>query len=234
MSRESLRDGIREGRLCYMHWVDNFAKFYRASSLRFNSETLRQCLWTAHGVKVWPGDVDMRYIRTADGQSVSALPFLEQLLDPVLHDRVVKCLQEISLTPWLSETSLCHQRNILRVPLKPSALSAVEAAHLKSSFDGLGVFKPVDLYPHNIVSTAGLLNVLSELQKLDGFGAPEHERAGSYSLLLVDVSIFWQLLRVYYCHSGMAPVRYDQFLLFGRSSPRCPERAARAAQITDH
>src|SRR5216684_2513903 len=59
ISRESLRDAIREGRLCYVHWVDNFAKFYRASSVKFNSETLRQCLWTAHGVKVWPGDVHM-------------------------------------------------------------------------------------------------------------------------------------------------------------------------------
>src|SRR6185437_1472629 len=104
---------------------------------------------------------------------------------------------------------------ITRVPLKPVALSEDEAKHLRESFDDLDLFRAVDLYTHNVVSREGLLQVLAEVQQLNGFGLPEHGRAGQYSLLMVDVAIFWQLLRLYYSYSGMAAVRQDQLLLFG-------------------
>src|SRR6185437_4276725 len=102
---------------------------------------------------------------------------------------------------------------ITRVPLKPVALSEEEAKHLRSTFGGLGLLRAVDLYTHNVVSRDGLLQVLAEVQQLDGFGLPEHGRAGLYSLLMVDVAIYWQLLRLYYSYSGM--------LRFGRTSCSC-------------
>src|SRR6185437_5903094 len=40
-------------------------------------------------------------------------------------------------------------------------------------------------------------------------------RAGQYSLLMVDVAIYWQLFRLYYSFSGKAAVPQDQLLLFG-------------------
>ena len=39
-------------------------------------------------------------------------------------------------------------------------------------------------------STEGLLRVLRRLQEIEGFGLLGHDRTGSYSLLLVDVSIY--------------------------------------------
>ena len=42
-----------------------------------------------------------------------------------------------------------------------------------------------------------------------------HKRSGSYSLLLVDVSIYWRLFRLLYSYSGLAPLRHDLFLGFG-------------------
>src|SRR6185437_14809417 len=58
LTRYALCRAIQEGALCYLHWIDNYAKFYRASSLLYNKAIQKNCLWTAHGVKVWPGDVD--------------------------------------------------------------------------------------------------------------------------------------------------------------------------------
>src|SRR6185437_4953333 len=94
-----------------------------------------------------------------------------------------------------------------------------EESHLLSSFDCLGLFRAVDLYAHNIQATPGLLQVLREVQKLDGFGLNDHARSGLYSMCVVDVSIYWQLLRMYYGYSGMAPIRNDQILLLGLWHP---------------
>jgi hypothetical protein len=52
----------------------------------------------------------------------------------------------------------------------------------------------------------GLLKVLQRLQILEGFGAPDHKRAGMYSLMHVDVAVFWQLIRLLYCYGGMAGI----------------------------
>ena len=64
-------------------------------------------------------------------------------------------------------------------------------------------------------STEGLLRVLRRLQEIEGFGLLDHDRSGSYSLLLVDVSIYWRLFRLLYSYSGLAPLRHDLFLGFG-------------------
>ena len=81
--------------------------------------------------------------------------------------------------------------------------------------DGLSQFYPVDIYPENIVSIKGLLTTFRRLQMLEGFGILDHDRVGFYSLLHVDVKIYWQLLRMLYSYSGMATLRHDLFLCFG-------------------
>ena len=94
-------------------------------------------------------------------------------------------------------------------------MDANEAKHLKSSMDGLSQFYPVDIYPENIVSIKGLLTTFRRLQMLEWFGILDHDRVGFYSLLHVDVKIYWQLLRMLYSYSGMATLRHDLFLCFG-------------------
>ena len=149
--------------------------------------------------------LDLRHIDAVDGTPISAMPFLDELLSQELHDELERTLQTISTAPWLLATSLVGVRAITRVPLKPVALSEEEA-----KFDGLGLFRAVDLYTHNVVSREGLLQVLAEVQQLDGFGLPEHGRAGQYSLLMVDVAS--------YCGCTTAtPV----WLRFGRTTCSC-------------
>ena len=105
-----------------------------------------------------------------------------------------------------------------RIPLKfdfKTAIDVKEANHLRASFDGLSYFYPVDIYPENIASHEGLLTAFRRLQLLEGFGLENHHRFGSYTLLHVDVKIYWDLLRFLYSYSGMAPIRHDLFLVFG-------------------
>ena len=91
--------------------------------------------------------------------------------------------------------------------------------HLDTSYDGLKQWEPLDLYGDDITSTRGLLAVLRRLQVLQGFGDVTPEGFGHYSMLLVDVTIFWQLLRLLYCYSGMSTIRHDLFLCFGLWHP---------------
>ena len=86
---------------------------------------------------------------------------------------------------------------------------------MKTCFDGLVHFYPVDIYPENIVSRKGLLTALRRLQALEGFGLTDHQRFGKYSLLHVDVAIYWQLMRVQNSYSALATIRHDLFLCFG-------------------
>ena len=57
--------------------------------------------------------------------------------------------------------------------------------------DGLFHFYPVDLYQDNIVSTEGLMAVFARVQQQEGYGLEEHRRSQFYSMLHVDVSIWW-------------------------------------------
>src|SRR5215472_2052808 len=108
--------------------------------------------------------------------------------------------------------SLCHGVSPLVTILGWSKVVSLNNAHLIVSFRS---FHPVDIYADNVNSTEGLLRVLHRLQEIEGFGLLDHDRSGSYSLLLVDVSIYWRLFRLLYSYSGLAPLRHDLFLGFG-------------------
>jgi len=102
----------------------------------------------------------------------------------------------------------------LRVPLK-SPLPEDEALLNGHPPDGLFSFYPVDLYQDNIVSTDGLLAVFARLQQLEGYGVEIHRRSQMYSMLHVDVSIWWSLFRLLYSYQGMCGIRRDLFLCYG-------------------
>ena len=101
----------------------NYAKFYRASSLLYNKAIQKNCLWTAHGVKVWPGDVDLRYIRSEEGKVVSAMPLLEDLLHINWHVAIEEKLQQLIGDPWFLANSLCNERKVFRIPLAHSLIT---------------------------------------------------------------------------------------------------------------
>src|SRR5215467_9773934 len=71
------------------------------------------------------------------------------------------------------------------------------------------IFIPITLFMHRVYS------LLRGLQQLEGFGSNTHRRFGQYSLLHVDVKIFWQLLRILYSYPGLVGMRHDLFLVFG-------------------
>jgi len=195
-----------------LHWLDNYAKCYAAHSIFVNKETFRSMLWTAHGVKKLQSTIDLAWIYDAK-HSVPALPQLPTLLHSGYMEQIFT--QLASYKRMLFEESFVVSRDVRRIPLKPLPHSEEEKIHLQSSTDGLRFFHPVDIYPHNIGSSIGLLEVLRRLQLAEGFGLKTHLRRGSYTLLHCDVAIFWQTLRLLYCYSGMAPLRHDLGLCLG-------------------
>jgi hypothetical protein len=107
------------------------------------------------------------------------------------------------------------QRDICRIPVKPSGRTPGEVKHLAMSYDGLLRFFPIDIYPHNISSAHGLLASILKCQNIDGFGLSGTLRDNQYSILLADIAIYWQLFRVLYSYSGLAPMRHDLFSVLG-------------------
>ena len=125
---------------------------------------LESFLWTAHGVKTLPYDVDLSWSNSADGLTISAMPFLEQLFHERCHIGVLTSLRQIPLHQY--DDSIVVRRDVRRIPLKLDIETAVdekEAEHLKTCFDGLFHFYPVDIYPENIASRKGLLTALRRL-----------------------------------------------------------------------
>ena len=196
-ARASLLQSLHVGSIG-LHWIDNYAKCYAASSIYLNKELLRSMLWTAHGMKKLPAAVDMSWVANPAGLPLPALPHLPDLLKQQSLDAIFSHLASCDRLQY--ENSFSVVRKIVRIPLKPSAASEEEKIHLDLSSDGLRYFHPVDIYPENVVSSAGLLSVLSRLQQVEGFGIVGYQRFGFYSLLHADVAIFWQVLRLLYCY----------------------------------
>jgi hypothetical protein len=144
--------------------------------------------------------VSLRWSSTPDGSStISAFPQLDQLLANPCHAALLTSLRSVSYYQY--DTSIVVKRDVRRIPLRldfKTAIDANEANHLRASFDGLSHFYPVDIYQENITSHEGLLTAFRRVQLLEGFGLEDHQRVGSYSLLHVDVRIYWDLLRFLY------------------------------------
>lgn len=206
----------------HVHWIDNFQRYHimiyifsrclSRNSLFINRELYASLAWTAHGVKLWdrPGNVNYR-IR--DGTPVPAMPELEDIFDERglcnLIDRLV------ALPIFQYEDSLTFSRDVRRVPLKIQSDIEAELKHQEKSYDGLTQFFPLDIYDSNISCTSGLLKGLERVQRIDGFGKEDSVRASSYSILLVDIAIYWQLFRILYSFTGLAPIRQDLFMCLG-------------------
>ena len=197
-----------------LHWVDNFAKYYASSSMFTNRDLLKECQWTAHGFKRLPTKCDMAWRRQRSGDTIPALPHLDELFAQEHFESLVTELNHLA-QPFFN-TSVVFLRDVRRIPLKMvESDDDLEQVHLDESSDGLRYFFPVDIYSHNITAIDGLVSVLEILQQQEGFGSLGHRRAGRYSLLHVDVKIFWQLLRMLYSYPGLVGMRHDLFLLFG-------------------
>ena len=155
----------------------------------------------------------MEWKRRGD-DSIPAMSNLDDLLSAERLASIESGLRELC-QPFF-ETSIVVVRDVKRIPLKiVDANDELEQDHLESSCDGLRFFRPVDIYSDNVVHAQGLLAVTRTLQQLEGFGSITHRRFGQYSLLHVDVKIFWQLLRILYSYPGLVGMRHDLFLVFG-------------------
>lgn len=197
-----------------IHWVDNFARTFARQGLYLNREQFASMLWTAHGIKKWPGEppVNLKYLY-ANGDCVRAMPPLSFILsDEIL---AATCNELILMSIHHQQESLSEQRHVRRVPLKPSALTPDEAHHMSQSLDGLRCFEPVDIYNTNIQAYDGLLAAIQKCQKLEGFGATDNRKDDEYSMLLMDVSTFWMTFRLLYSFTGLVPILQDLFLILG-------------------
>ena len=213
-AREEVEECLQNDDLPRLHWVDNFAKYYASNSMFPNRELFKHCLWTAHGFKQLPLHFDLSWKNGADGESMAALPNIDELFTEVFLGNLTLDLNLLSC-PFYDE-SFAVVRDVRRIPLKlVNTADPVEQAHLDNSWDGLMAFVPVEIHGENITTVDGLVTVFSYLQTMEGFGSATHRRWGQYSLLHVDVKIFWQLFRLLYSYPAFAGIRHDLFLIFG-------------------
>jgi len=180
--------------------------------LFLDKELYASLAWTAHGVKLWDGQGSIAY-KIEDESPVPAMPELEEIFSEHGLKNLVDRLASIDICQY--ETSLTTVHEVRRVPLKMSSDVEAEMKHQAKSYDGLRQFYPLDIYGSNISCTTGLLEAVRRVQRIDGFGDEKAVRSDSYSILLVDIAIYWQLFRILYSFTGLAPIRQDLFMCLG-------------------
>ena len=146
--------------------------------------------WTAQGVKLWDGPGTIAYT-IKDGSPIPAMPELEEIFSELGLKNLVDRLAGLQMFQY--EASLTAVREVRRVPLKICNTVDSEIKHHTRSYDGLRQFYPFDIYDSNISCTTGLLQGLRRVQRVDGFGDEKSVRSDNYSILLVDIAIYWQL-----------------------------------------
>ena len=122
-------------------------------------------------MKILPYQVSLHWSYTPEEKTISALPYLDQLLANPSHAGLLSSLRSVPYYQY--QNAIVVKRDVRRIPLKlyfKTAIDPNEANHLKASYDGLLYFHPVDIYPENIASHEGLLTAFRRLQLLEGFG----------------------------------------------------------------
>ena len=148
-SRASIPNAVDEDACPRLHWIDNYAKCYAANSIFIEREQFRSMLWTAHGMKKLPFNVDMSWVPKAPDLFYPALPNLQDLLG---REAIESLFTELASFERLQfDTSFAVLRHVTRIPLKPSPATPEEKVHLDISSDGLRFPHPVDIYPENVV-----------------------------------------------------------------------------------
>ena len=144
-AREEIEESLSNVNMLRLHWIDNYAKHYASNSMFSNRDLFRQCLWTAHGFKELPIDIDLSWRTLEGGDTVAALPNLEELLSELHFTELTTDLTLLSKSFF--DESIVVLRDVRRIPLKVVATDdLIERAHLDSSDDGLKHFIPVDIY----------------------------------------------------------------------------------------
>ena len=67
-SRDVLKNKLSHPGTISIHWFDNFARTFARQNIYLDRDQFVSMLWTAHGVKVWPGQspVTMSYVYNGD------------------------------------------------------------------------------------------------------------------------------------------------------------------------
>ena len=137
-AREEVEECLQNDDLPRLHWVDNFAKYYASNSMFPNRELFKHCLWTAHGFKQLPLHFDLSWKNGADGESMAALPNIDELFTEVFLGNLTLDLNLLSC-PFYDE-SFAVVRDVRRIPLKlVNTADPVEQAHLDHSGMVLGL-----------------------------------------------------------------------------------------------
>jgi len=112
-------------------------------SFLLGKDLFKKTLWTAHGVKLIPANVDMTHLKR-NAQYVPASPDLVSILSDRALTRLHGGLSLIDHFHY--ENSECVLREIRRIPLKAEGIDEQEVNHLALSSDGLRFFHPVALF----------------------------------------------------------------------------------------
>ena len=124
-SRDALKLRLSQAGSIALHWLDNFARTFACSGIYLDRELFVSMLWTAHGVKIWPGPCAVTMSYTYDGdQSVNAMPRLSFLLSDGIINQLDGKLRAVSI--HLYPGSLSERRRVRRVPIKPTAVTPEE------------------------------------------------------------------------------------------------------------
>ncbi len=93
-ARGQIETALLDDKMVRLHWVDNFAKQYASNSMFFNRDLFKQCNWTAHAFKELPIAIDLSWKTIDGGDTVTALPNLDEILTALhFEDLIIDLIQ---------------------------------------------------------------------------------------------------------------------------------------------
>ena len=82
----------------------------------FNCDLFKQCNWTAHAFKKLPITIDLSWKTIEGGDTVAALPNLDELLTELHFEDLT--IDLIQLSKAFFDDSIVVLRNVRRIPLR--------------------------------------------------------------------------------------------------------------------
>lgn len=165
--------------LPHVLWLDNYAHYLKVNAPTISKQMWRECLWSVCGIISMHSLADQQFLRKRPG--VIVMPSRDEILTQASNIAALSYIKKRE-----QQSTICFEtsrsRDVTRVPIKPESAESARA-------DDDRFFIPKGIFKSNIGSNTGMLKLLMDTRR-------EEARLPNYTVLLVDVNIYWRIIKV--------------------------------------
>ena len=179
-------------------WLDNFSRIYATQLPSIEVSSWRECLWTGYAALRYDGPaIDMAIRRNNNNEIIRAMPLSIVQMSFMLYDDMA----DVDRHKSILAASMVERWQVNNIPLRPMLDPNRNPAEYKRLSRGHGTQKvlyPGGVYPENIGSNRGLLQIFRDFCSRNGY--LDGQEPEKYSVLTVDCNIYARIMKVMLIH----------------------------------